>query len=114
MKIVIQTGEHIGRKELEYFISIIPITWKNYFETIVVYGSREKDLKITYYQKNKALGVHCPSKFQGSSNDILKELAIGLVSIQELDHIPDKLSSSKRNEYINIWEDIESKVNENT
>ena len=107
MKIVVQTGEHIGRKEIEYFISKSPSAWKCYFETIVIFGSREEDLRISFNEKEKALGVHTPSSYKGTSSDILEEMAVSLVAIKNIGRLPKKLSPSKRTEYKEQWKAIQ-------
>ncbi len=106
MKIVVQTGEHIGRSEIEYFISKIPSKWRKKFETVVVYGSREKDLKITFHEKEKVLGIHTPTTFEGTTNNIYEELVVGLAEIHRIGRIPQKISPSKRKECYKLWKEM--------
>jgi len=114
MKIVVQTGDHVSREDLEYFASKIPSAWRRFFETIVVYGSREKDSKISYHEKEKVLGVHVPSAYKGTSEDLLEEMAISLAALSDMGHVPDRLPTSRVKEYKAMWADIQGKGNDAT
>ncbi len=109
MKIVIQTGNHVGRDDLDYFISTIPSEWKALLGTIVVYGSNEEMLQITYHKKERLLGIHCSSSYSGSKFDVLEEAAIGLAAVCDLGYVPGKLSSSRRKEYKALWVDAQNR-----
>ena len=111
MKIVVQTGDHVGRAELEYFVSKIPSAWRRLFETIVVYGSREEDSRISYHEKEKQLGVHVPSAYKGTTEDLLEEMAISLAAVNDMGHVPDRLPSSRVKEYKAMWADIKGTAN---
>lgn len=114
MKIVVQTGDHVGREELEYFVSKIPSAWRYFFETIVVYGSREEDSRISYHKKEKVLGVHVPNTYKGTSEDLLEEMAISVAALNDMGHVPDRLPTSRVNEYKAMWADIQGKGNDAT
>jgi len=92
---------------LEYFVSKIPSVWRRFFETIVVYGSREEDSRISYHEKEKLLGVHVPSAYKGTTEDLLEEIAISLAAINDLGHVPGRLPSSRVEEYRAMWADIQ-------
>ena len=104
MKIVVQNGNNVGKIELEKFVSTIPSAWKKLFSTIVVYGSRSGSLEITHHEKEGVLGIHCPDSYKGDSVETLNEVAICLGAINVHGHIPSKISSTRRKDYLAEWE----------
>jgi hypothetical protein len=107
VKIVIQNGNNVGKQELELFVATIPSAWRKLFSTVVVYDSREESMKVTHHEKEGVLGIHCPDKYKGTSNETLEEVAVNLAALHDLGHIPAKLSASRRKEYLNTWHDYQ-------
>lgn len=103
VKIVIQNGNNIGKHDLQRFADEIPAAWRKHFRTVVVYGSQEDSLKVTHHQKEGVLGIHCPISYKGSSFETLEEVAIHLAALNDIGHIPKKLSPSKRDYYAAQW-----------
>ena len=103
MKIVVQNGNNLGKPELDRFVESMPGQWRKLFNTIVVYGSREDDLKITHNKKESQLSIHSPISYKGTAAEALEEIAICLGALHDIGHIPTKLSSSRRETYLNMW-----------
>ena len=103
MKIVIQNGNNVGKQDIQRFADEIPSAWRKHFNTVVVYASLEDSLKITHHQKEGVLGIHCPASYKGSSAETLEEVAIHLAALNDIGHIPNKLSPTKRDYYASQW-----------
>lgn len=108
MKIVMQHGHTIDREDINNFLKTIPSSWSKAFDSIVVYSSIKELFTISFHPKERILGVHISEKYLGSPIEVIEEIAVASQVIQELGHLPRKLSKQKRSHYIQQWREIRS------
>lgn len=106
MKILVQNGKIVNKKDLELFIEGLPFAWRAGIEKIVVYVSAGDQLLFSFHKKECTFGVHMPSEYSGSNSEVLEEIAVTLQAIQNYGHIPDKLPASQIRGYRRRWHDL--------
>ena len=104
VKIVVQTGDIFDRPVIDSFLTAMPVRWEKLIDTIVVYGNPDDTLRIEY-NGGKQVSIHSPHNYAGTQQEAIEELAIGLFAVEEMGHIPEKLSNSRRREYRAKWHD---------
>ena len=105
MKVVVQTGHLVGRSEIEYFLSRMPAALLRHLDTIVVYASREGSVVVNF--SGGTLGVHCPNVSSDvSAEAVVDEMAVSLLALNDLGHIPERISPSRRERYLARWLEI--------
>lgn len=109
-KVVIQTGDILDRPAIDEFFQVMPESWFSFVSSIIVMGSREDEIRVSYYDASKQIGIHCPSNRKKTKHDALEELAVSLFCIAELRRIPKRISPSKRREYAARWQEISTGV----
>lgn len=108
MKIVIQTSEVLDKSLIVGFLAKSPSTWSKKVDTLVVDASIEADLRVSYDPRERTLGIHCPKGWGGSTATALDQLAISLLAIEEFGGMPDRISSSKLQEFWEKWAEIKA------
>ena len=108
MKIVVQQGEVINRKDIESFLKVVPKQWTSAVDGLTIYVSLDEPFQISYYNKEKILGVHISSKYNGKTSEALENIAIALQAINEIGHFPNKLSKSLEKDYRARWNQVKT------
>jgi len=106
MKIVMQHGHVVDRKDIESFVEKAPKAWRKAFQTIIVYTAVKDPFQITYHPKENLLGVHISRKYAGSASEVIEEIAVASQSIEAYGHIPDKLPKQRDSDYRKQWIEI--------
>ena len=76
MKIVMHSGRMIRRTDVEAFISRSPSSWVKGISSIIVADTSEEEVKVNYYPPDGQLAIYIPLKYKGSSDDLIKEIAV--------------------------------------
>lgn len=106
MKIVIQRGDVVTRKDIEELFSILHSHVNDKIGTFVVYASNDPHPSYYYNEKERTFGFHSPKSSNISKTDAQSDIAAHLLAALDLGHLPDKLSSSKLNNYMQIWREL--------
>jgi hypothetical protein len=110
MKIVIQDATHIQRDDLENFFESSPVSWSDGIDTVIVFGSKQAKLLISFDRKRRVLGVHVPVGFTEPKENLLREIAVTVQAIQEFGHIPKTPPVASVKGYLLRWNELRKQV----
>ena len=106
MKIVMQHGHVVDRKDIEFFVEKAPSAWTKAFRSIIVYTAVKEPFKITYHSKEKVLGIHISRKYSGSASEAIEEIAVASQAIEDHGHLPNKLAKQRDMQFRQRWSEI--------
>ena len=100
MKITVQNGSKHGlsRKDVEAIVGLFPASWSRLANSVVLYAGKEPTVHVTYYQKNKTVGLFWPisQPAEISKAVAIEELLLAFSVIAEDGALPARLSASAR------------------
>jgi hypothetical protein len=103
MKIVMQHGHAVSKREIESFLKLAPQSWSKAYDSIVVYSSNNEPPKIRFHPKEKTLGIHISEKSSKNAAEVIEEIAVASQAIQEHGHWPINLARQKDLKYRERW-----------
>ncbi len=106
MKIVIRDATHIQRDDIENFFDSSPMSWSDGIDTVIVFGSKQAKLLISFDRKRRVIGVHVPVGFTEPKENLLREIAVTVQAIQEFGHIPTTLPVANVKGYLLRWNEL--------
>lgn len=106
MKTVVQTGNPLSHTGLKSFLAELPSTWLKSIKGVSILTSMKPVVEITFHKKEKMLTAHVPSDSALSKEELLEDIAIALQSVQNIGHIPTKLSKSQKEAYVTNWKNL--------
>ncbi len=106
MKIVMQHGHVVDRKDIEFFVEKAPGSWTKAFKSIIVYTAVKEPFEITFHSKEKVLGIHISKEYSGSASEAIEEIAVASQAIKDHGHLPDKLPKQRDMQLRQRWFEI--------
>jgi hypothetical protein len=109
MKITVQNGAAHGlsRRDVEAVIPLLPGSWSNLVEQIVLYQGDAATVKSSFYPKKKLLGLFWPVPVESASKaEGLQELLLALSVVEERGELPDRLSPAVRERHLGEISDL--------
>jgi hypothetical protein len=105
IRVTVQNAANHGlnRAEVEVMLTHVPSSWGRHVKSVVLYEHQQPAFRCTYYEKEKILGLFWPSKNQieqPAKADAVEEMLLSLSVIAERGSLPERLSSSLRNEHL--------------
>jgi hypothetical protein len=110
MKIIIQTGDVVTRKDVEELFKILPKNINSLINTFLVHASIDSNPKYQYHKKEKQFTFHSPQNSSITKQEAITGIAVHIIAALDIGHIPDKLSASKLQHYKTSWTDLCSSI----
>ena len=91
MDIDVSKNSVLDRSAIETFISVVPSTWCERIDVMKVEPINGSQIVMSYFRKERILGVHIPNTYKGTRIAALEEVAITIQAIAEYGMIPKQL-----------------------
>jgi hypothetical protein len=91
MDIDVSKNSVLDRSAIETFISVAPPTWCERIDVIKVEPFNGGQIVMSYFRKERILGVHIPNEYKGTPLSAVLEVAITIQAISEYGMIPKQL-----------------------
>jgi hypothetical protein len=114
IRVTVQNGANHGlsRDEVESMLAIVPSSWGQNVTLVALNGHQEPNVRCTYHPKEKVLGLFWPQGVQReppSKAKAVEQLLLALSVISERGELPDRISTSMRQEHLGAIGDVRSK-----
>jgi len=91
MDIDVSKNSVLDRSAIETFISVVPSTWCERIDVIKIEPINGSQIVMSYFRKERILGVHIPNEYKGTPLSAFLEVVITIQAIDEYGMIPKKL-----------------------
>ena len=98
MKLVVQDGSSLSRRQLEAVIAGLPEPLSKHVRSILVLASWESTLSVSYSPKERVLALSVPAHESEplAALAVMRELLVALAVVAERGDLPARLSNSVR------------------
>lgn len=104
MRVTVQNGAKHGlsRSEAEMIVRVLPPSLSSVAKSLVLYGTTDSEIKVTYHPKEQVIGLYWPSERNPvpSKSRAVEELLIALSIIAESGNLPERVSHSLRSRHL--------------
>ncbi|MEW5789852.1 MAG: hypothetical protein AB1899_18580 [Pseudomonadota bacterium] len=116
MKVTVQNSATHGlsRKEAETIIRMLPPSIRRIAKSLVLYGTREPEICVTYHEKEQVIGLYWPMDRNPPplKSEAINELLAALSIIAESGNLPGRVSHSLRSRHLAAVSAIAKKCEE--
>lgn len=108
VKLVVQDGSVVSRKQLQAVVSNVPARLSRQVETVLVCASWESEFRIAFHPKARVLTLFVPTHASSppATATVLREFLVALAVIEARGSLPARLANSVRTQAIEATSDI--------